>query len=300
MILGLKAFYVSALPSRFSGAVALLVAAGIWAMGSVMLAFTFADDQTIDVLGFFMLMGLMVLPAGGVVLFIGSLVNWRWTARAIQLAATTCLFVLSWLFLTIGYSEGDMGLQGGFLVSTVFFFLPIGIAGVLALICAVLGFFEVRREIDALREAWLTQTLDLRGWIALDEIRSHTGWDLARAEVCADKAGFEATIEGQRLRLDRVAQRHRERILAMVQTRGKLGLDELQSDLQEPEDALIHRVAELQESGDFHGYLDGKTLFSSDMAKLASLGRCPACAGELNLAGKGLIRCNHCDAVVYL
>jgi len=295
----LKALFVSARPSRFSGAIALLDLGVLWAVTSVFLAITLAGENEIDLAGFLSVMGLMILPAAGTVLGLGGLVNGKWTARGVMLLAATCIYGLSWLFLSIGWAQ-EYGAGEGMLVSSLFLFLPASVAGLASLVHAVGSFFEVRSQADVLRTEWLTRTLDLRGWVGKGEIRERTGWDLARAESISDGAGFEATLEGARLRLDRVAERHRERIIAMVQTRGQLPMAELGRELQESRDALGHRISELQASGDFHGYLDSEVLYSSDLAKLRALARCPSCSGEIDLAGQGLIRCNHCDTVVYL
>ncbi len=294
----IQALYRSASPSRFSGAVASLVGGLVWALGAAILGYALAEDD-ISLFDFFLLMGLMILPVGATLLALGGLVNRRWTARGVQLFAATCLFALSWLFLSVGYGH-DAGASAGFGISTVFYILPIGLSGLATLVHGVFAVGELRDEVDGLKGAWLTEALDRRGWVDGEEIAERIGWDLDRAERCADEAGFDATIEGSRLRLDRVAQRHRERIVAMVQARGELPLAELQTELQEPRDALALRVAELRESGDFHGYLKGDVLFSSDLARLRALGRCPACDGALDLAGLGLVTCRHCSTLVYL
>ncbi len=295
----MKALYLSAIPSRFSAGIALLASGGLWATVSILLAFTFADEDEIDLVGAFVVIGLMLLPSAAAAIGLGGLFNRKWSARLVQLVASTALFLAGWLFLSVGYAA-ESGVGEGFAVGSLFLVLPIGFSGLLATIHVAPAYWEVRKTLQTLHTEWLTHGLDLRGYLDADEIRQHTGWDLERAEACADEAGFEATLEGTRLRLDRVAQRQRERILAMVQTRGELHLAELAQEFQEPADALRHRIEELQASGDFHGYLDRETLYSSDLLKLRRLPGCPACSGPLDLAGQGMIRCPGCDTVVYL
>lgn len=294
----IEALALCAIPSRFSGGVAAVVAALLWALGSVLLVFGLTQPD-IGLAGAALLMGMFLLPGTAALLFLGGLVNRRWTARGLMLVATTGLLVLGWMFLGLGFG-GDTSAREGAVVSTLFFTVPVGFSVLLTLGHVVGAVPEVRAEVERLRTEWLTTQLDLRGWLDRHEIEARTGWALERAEAVADAAGFDASLEGERLRLDRVAARHRERILAMVQTRGKVSLAEVERELQEPRDALELRIAELQASGDFHGFLDQGVLASLDLGKLRALGRCPACAGELDLAGQGLIRCESCGSVVYL
>ncbi|MFT4625911.1 MAG: hypothetical protein ACI8PZ_004582 [Myxococcota bacterium] len=294
----LRALHAVGTPSRPSGAILAFTLGCVWALGSVLLAFGWVDPE-IGLGGFFLLMGMAVLPAAGVLVGIGGLLNRSWTARGLQLTASACLFGLAGLFLGVGNAD-ELGLDGSLAVSTLFFILPVTLAGGLSLLHAGFAVPELRGEVLRARTLWLTQALDLRGRVDAVDVRDNTGWGLERAEAIADAAGSHATLEADGLRLDRVAARHRERILAMVQTRGRVPLAELQAALGEPRSVLALRIAELRETGDFHGWIESDTLCSRDLVVLRALGACPGCGGELDLAGQGLVTCRSCDAVVYL
>ena len=54
--------------------------------------------------------------------------------------------------------------------------------------------------------------------------------------------------------------------------------------------------------GLFTGYVDWRkgVLHSVEAAQLQGRQTCPNCGGELELAGKGLIRCPYCGAEIFL
>ena len=295
----LAALWDRGAPNRWVGGVVALTLAVVWALGTTILGYVAMGEDGIEPAGFFVVMGMFVLPTAAVVVGPVGLLDRRWTARGGMLAVATALLAVAWVFVAIGFAA-DHSLEEGVAVSSLLMILPTGLAGLLAAIHAVGAFGELRRAVHARREAWLVRLLDLRGWVRGEEVAARTGWGLERAEAVADAAGFDATVEGGGLRLDRRAQRQRERILAAVLARGQVRLDILATELDEGVEALRRRLAELQASGDLHGHLHEGVLVSAELAALQALDACPGCGGALDVAGRGLVRCRHCDTTVYL
>ncbi len=102
------------------------------------------------------------------------------------------------------------------------------------------------------------------------------------------EAGEEATIKKQ------------QKLLSMVMTQGKVQLAPAAIELNSSMDELRQITRDLVGKQLFSGYVDwaAGTLYSIDAAKLKDK-KCPKCGGELELAGKGLIKCPYCGSEVF-
>jgi len=91
-------------------------------------------------------------------------------------------------------------------------------------------------------------------------------------------------------------------LLNIVQTRGQVSINDLVLELQSTRDEVEGSLEELVGRGLFSGYVDWKKgmLFSVEASKMRDLRACPNCGGQLELAGKGKIRCPYCGADVFL
>ena len=91
-------------------------------------------------------------------------------------------------------------------------------------------------------------------------------------------------------------------LLAVVQARGQVRLDELPAELGAPAHLVQQWVVHLAQRGQLHGYVDWQAgrLFSRDVNYLQGKEGCPHCGGQLDLVGQGMVRCAHCGVEVFL
>jgi len=92
------------------------------------------------------------------------------------------------------------------------------------------------------------------------------------------------------------------KILDMVDTRGKVSLSdviiETQSDRPYVQD-MVYRIVGM---GLFSGYInwDEGMLYSQEAASLTELKECKHCGGQIELAGKGVMKCPFCGTEYFL
>jgi hypothetical protein len=90
-------------------------------------------------------------------------------------------------------------------------------------------------------------------------------------------------------------------VLNMVQTRGQLRIADVALELNISLDQIRAYIHDLVGKGLFSGYVnwDEGLLYSRDAAQLRG-NTCPNCGGEVELAGKGVVRCPYCGSEIFL
>ena len=98
------------------------------------------------------------------------------------------------------------------------------------------------------------------------------------------------------------ARLERERkVLDMVQAHGQVRVAEVAMELGATRDQIRDYIYDLVGKGLFTGYInwDEGILYSKQASELKT-NRCPHCGGELELAGKGVVRCPYCGTEIFL
>lgn len=99
--------------------------------------------------------------------------------------------------------------------------------------------------------------------------------------------------------------RKQQRLIGMIETQGTLSIGQAAVELNVSRDVLREYVYDLVGKGLFTGYIDwqGGRLVAQDAVQIQSAsanGQCPNCGGQVELAGKGLVRCPYCGAEIFL
>lgn len=96
--------------------------------------------------------------------------------------------------------------------------------------------------------------------------------------------------------------RQERTLLNMVLTQGKVSFSEAAIELNIGREEVEAMVRSLVGKNLFSGAVNWQDgiLYSQEATSLAADRRCPNCGGELELAGKAIIRCPWCGAEVFL
>jgi len=93
----------------------------------------------------------------------------------------------------------------------------------------------------------------------------------------------------------------KERLLGVVESRGKVSLDWLASELGLDRKALEEMIYQLVAEKQFRGYIDWKAgdLYAAQAREIKE-NHCPHCGAEVEMVGKGVVKCPYCGAETFL
>ena len=108
-------------------------------------------------------------------------------------------------------------------------------------------------------------------------------------------------VKGQREAAEFAEVEKERRLLGMVRAQGQVSVSDVALELDASRDRVRDWIYDLVDKGLFAGYInwDDGTLYSRDAAQMRG-NKCPNCGGELELAGKGVVKCPYCGAEVFL
>lgn len=114
--------------------------------------------------------------------------------------------------------------------------------------------------------------------------------------------GIYFIVKGQAEARDLARVQEQRRLLDIVTTRGQVTIADLVLELNATRDKVQRDLYELVGRGLFSGYVDWNKgmLYSVEASKLQGQQQCPNCGGNVQLAGKGLIKCPYCGAEIFL
>ncbi len=92
------------------------------------------------------------------------------------------------------------------------------------------------------------------------------------------------------------------KLLGMVKAQGQVEIARAALELGLNRDQVKEMIYDLVHKGFFSGYINWEEgiLYSQEASKLKEGARCPNCGGQLELAGKGVVRCPYCGTEIFL
>ena len=110
----------------------------------------------------------------------------------------------------------------------------------------------------------------------------------------AVRGGQEAEVSAE------IAQERK--LLNMIKAQGQLAISDAVLDLNSTQEKVHEMLYSLVGKGIFSGYInwDEGTLYSEQASQLRELKACRNCGGDLDLAGKGVVRCPYCGTEYFL
>jgi predicted DNA-binding transcriptional regulator len=253
-------------------------------------------------------MSAVAFPAAAFLLGIAALVERRPGGRFLLALCSFGVLVLAIPVLLLGARPGDVIDFNNALVLLCCPCGPVYLVMVMALMfLGQRARSPFRRALRAARMQRLIGMVEARGEVTLPEM----GRELSLKETEVAELVKELINDGELMAvLDPQHQcvysaaalnEKQRRLQAMVETQGKTRLSDLAGELQVTQSMVRQWVHALVQRGRLHGFADWTEgwIYSREAGHLAGQDRCPNCGGQQDMAGKGVIQCQHCGVEVF-
>ena len=261
--------------------------------------------ETLDTLGG--ILGLVLVPAGAALLFVGALLAGRWAARGLLFAVTLLTLLFGWLTLvltTLGSEDPVTDVA----IGTILYAVPGGVVLVALFVSVLLGVRDVRTAVAEARRARVKELLTARGELDYATVASETGLHAdgigQYLEELVEQGSLVAELdpEAQMAFSPPSYQRKQRDLVSVVWGRGKVSLPALATELHLSAGRLHDLLVAAMRAGAFTGFVDAQSgdVVSTAASELRHGRSCPSCGGQMDLAGHGLVVCHFCQAEVFL
>lgn len=106
---------------------------------------------------------------------------------------------------------------------------------------------------------------------------------------------------GSEAQEESVMQKQRQ-LLDILRSRGQVSVNDMALEMRVNVDQVKDMVYQLVGLQVFSGYVNWDTgiLYSQEASELRKLDKCKNCGGEIQLVGKGIVRCKYCGTEYFL